>query len=297
MIGALRRGTARRLLDESRRTRAMIWVMAIMVFLSALASAFGLGMFAATNALDRQLAGRVTVQIVEPDARTRDAHATQLVAVLRARPGVARVREVDRAALATMLKPWLGDAGVDPDLPMPVMIDVDIKGASDAALADVERAANRIAPGQVRVDRHARWLAPVRGLVSALSWLAAALVLLIVSATATVVLLAARAGLDTHRNTIEVLHMLGSTDVQVARLFQRRIALETLIGGVLGTAAAALVALFLQAEIVALGSDMLAGVALAQRDWIALAVLPLLFVALATFAARTAVLRALGNTL
>jgi len=275
----------------------MIWVMAIMVFLTALATAFGLGMFAAANALDRQLAGRVTVQIVEPDARSRDAHVAQLVAALRIRPGVARVSEVDRAALAAMLKPWLGDAGLDPDLPMPAMIDVDLKDASDAALADVERTARRIAPNQVRVDRHARWLAPVREFITTLSWLAAAAVVLMVSATATVVLLAARAGLDTHRNTIEVLHMLGSTDVQVARLFQRRVALETLIGGVLGTAAAALVALLLQAEVASLGSDMLAGIALARSDWIALAVLPLLFVAIATFAARTGVLRALGKTL
>jgi len=296
MIAGLRRGTARAL-DESRRTRAMIWVMAIMVFLTALATAFGLGMFAAAKALDRQLAGRVTVQIVEPDARSRDAHAAQLVAALRARRGVARVHEVDRATLANMRKPWLGDAGLDPELPMPAMIDVDMTDTSDAALTDLERTANRIAPNQVRVDRPARWLAPVRGFISTLSWLAAALVLLMVSATATVVLLAARAGLDTHRNTIEVLHMLGSTDVQVARLFQRRVALETLIGGVLGTVAAALVALFLQVQLASLGSDMLARVMLAPRDWIALAILPPLFVALATFAARTGVVRALGKTL
>ena len=44
-------------------------------------------------------------------------------------------------------------------------------------------------------------------------------------------LLAARSGLDTHRDTIDVLHMLGSTDVQIARLFQRRIAFDTLFGG------------------------------------------------------------------
>jgi cell division transport system permease protein len=297
MIPFFRRGGARLLLDESRRTRAMVWIMAIMVFLTALAVAFGLGMFAAAGSLDRQLAGRLTVQIVEPDAQSRDTHAAQLVAALHARTSVARVTEVDRAELAAMLKPWLGDAGLDPDLPMPAMIDVDMKDGSDAALADVERVAQGIAPNMVRVDRHARWLAPVRSFVTTLSWLAAGLVVLMVSATAAVVLLAARAGLDTHRDTIEVLHMLGSTDVQVARLFQRRIAMETLIGGAIGAVAAALLAALLQSEIGALGSEMLSGAALSQRDWIVLAFLPLLFVALATFAARAGVLRALGKTL
>ena len=36
-----------------------------------------------------------------------------------------RADEVDRARLAELLRPWLGDAGLDPDLPMPAMIDVD----------------------------------------------------------------------------------------------------------------------------------------------------------------------------
>ena len=44
--------------------------------------------------------------------------------------------------------------------------------------------------------------------------------------------------LDTHRDTIEVIHMLGATDIQIARLFQRRIALDALLGGLVGTAGA-----------------------------------------------------------
>ena len=48
----------RRLLDEGRRTRAMTWIMSIMLFLTVLAGALGLGMLGATAQLDRQLSGR-----------------------------------------------------------------------------------------------------------------------------------------------------------------------------------------------------------------------------------------------
>jgi cell division transport system permease protein len=286
----------RRLLDESRRTRAMTWIMAIMVFLTVLAGALGLGMFAATAQLDRDLTGRLTVQIVEPDAQRRDSQTTATLAALRTLPGVTRAQEADRARLAELLKPWLGDAGLDPDLPMPAMIDVDMRGANNAAVASVEAAARRIAPG-ARVDRHAQWLSPVRTFMTTMSWLSVGLMLLIATATAAVVLLAARSGLDTHRDTIEVLHMLGSTDVQVARLFQRRIAFDTLMGGLLGTAGAMTLVWFLQSRMGALGSEMLAGVALQQRDWFLLLLLPLSFALLATVAARLAVLRALRNRL
>lgn len=283
----------RRLLDEGTPTRAMTWIMAIMLFLTVLAGALGLGMFAATAQLDRTLSGRLTVQIVEPIASLRDQQAAAMVASLARVPGVTQVREVDRAHLAELLKPWLGDAGLDPDLPMPAMIDVEARGGDFAA---IERAARRIAPG-ARVDRHAQWLSPVRSFMATMSWLAVALMLLIAGATSAVVLLVARAGLDTHRDTIDVLHMLGSTDLQIARLFQRRIAFDTLIGGLAGTAAALLLVWFLQGRLDAVGSEMLGGVALQQRDWFLLLLLPLAFALLATFAARIAVLRTLGKRL
>jgi cell division transport system permease protein len=91
--------------------------------------------------------------------------------------------------------------------------------------------------------------------------------------------------------------MLGSTDLQVARLFQRRIAFDTLIGGLGGTACALGLVWFLQSQFGALGSEVMAGVALEQRDWFLLLLLPIGFALLATFAARLAVLRALGKTL
>ncbi|WP_294334426.1 permease [uncultured Sphingomonas sp.] len=279
-----------RLLGQGQRSWVMAGIMAIMLFLTVLAGALGLGVARSANGLDRQLAGQLTVQLVETDVTVRDARAKALVAAIARVPGVTRVREADRAELAALLKPWLGDAGLDPDLPMPVLIDVT--GARDVT-APVTAAARAVAP-QVRVDSSARWLAPVRGLLSALFWVAIGLVLVIAAATAGVALLVARAGLDTHRDTIDVLHMLGSTDLQVARLLQRRIARDTLLGGAIGTLAAlALVALF-QTKLALLGSDVLGGATLAAIDWTLLLLLPIGFALLATVATRLTVLRTLG---
>jgi cell division transport system permease protein len=286
----------RRLLDESRRTRAMLWVMAIMLFLTVLAAALGLGMASASRTLDRQLAGRLTIQLVETDAARRDAGARRIAERVRALPGVERVAEVDRARLAELLQPWLGEAGLDVDLPMPAMIDVDLASGDAAAVARVRDAALAVAPA-ARVDRHAQWLSPVSNFLTTLTWFAAALVILMATATTIVVLLAARGGLDMHRDTIAVLHMLGSTDVQVARLFQRRIAFDTLLGGALGTVAALAMVWLLGQQAAGLGSELLGGVALAPLDWLLLLALPLAFALLALLAARVAVLGTLGKTL
>ncbi|MEN2787759.1 cell division protein FtsX [Sphingomonas qilianensis] len=286
----------RRLLDESRGPRTMMWIMAIMLFLTVLAGALGLATRSAVVLLDRQLAGRLTVQIIEPVTAKRDAEAEATLTAVRRLPDVARARMVDRAELAALLRPWLGADGADPDLPMPALIDVDMRRASDMAVARVAGAVAAVAPA-ARIDRQESWMSPVANFMTMVTGLAGAMVALMAAATAAVVILAARAGLETHRDTIEVLHMLGSTDSQVSRLFQRRIALDTLFGGVLGTVLAGSTVVLMGAQLGALGSDLLSGLTLASEDWILLALMPLAFALLATLAARVAVTGALGRIL
>jgi cell division transport system permease protein len=90
---------------------------------------------------------------------------------------------------------------------------------------------------------------------------------------------------------------MGSTDVQVARLFQRRIALDALFGGAIGLVAAALVLLAIGNRMGALGSELLGSAGLPVTSWIALASLPVAGVILAMLVARFTILRALGRLL
>ncbi|MCH4893477.1 permease [Sphingomonas sp. SFZ2018-12] len=286
----------RRLLDAGKQTRAMTWIMAIMVFLTVLAGALGLGMAGAARGLDRQLAGRLTIQIVEPRAEARDRATALLVRELGRMPEVVRAAEVDRRRLGELLRPWLGEAGLDGELPIPAMVDVDL-ASGDRAIVDQVEAAIRARVPDARVDRHARWLAPVRGFIATLGWLALGMIVLMALATAIVVLLAARAGLDTHRATIDVLHMLGATDRQVARLFQRRIAGQTLVGGLIGAVAALAVIAGLQWRLMTLGSELLGSAALGPGEWGLLALLPVAFSVMAMIAARLSVVATLRQQL
>ena len=116
-------------------------------------------------------------------------------------------------------------------------------------------------------------------------------------ATGAVVVLAARAAHDSHRGTIDVLHLMGATDVQIARLFQRRIGLDALFGGALGFTCALLVILLLGARLLATGSELLSAVQLPWTSWAVLAAIPMGCVLLARIAARWTVLRSLGRLL
>lgn len=283
-----------RLLDDARDGRAMTWVIAIMLFLTVLAAAVGLGMVNAAGALDRQLAGRLTVQVVTADPTQREADTSRVLTALAEMPAVRRATLVDRDRLDRLLRPWLGDSASDADVPVPALIDVDISVPSEESAARVAAAVRAVAP-DARADAQSRWLTPVADFMRTLIAAAAVLVLLMMTATLAAVLLAVRAGLETHRDTIAILHMLGSTDIQVARLFQRRIALDTLIGGVAGTLAAMVAVWLMVREMAGMGSDLVGGAVLGEGDWLILAILPLLFAGIATIAARFAVLRRLGR--
>ena len=286
----------RRVLDEASGVRAMTWVMAIMVFLTVLATALGLATLTARAMLDRQLAGRMTIQVVDGDPARRDAVAARVTARLKGLSDVARVRSVDDATLARLLEPWLGSEAGSTELPMPALIDVDLRSADPAAATRVAAAVRAVAPG-IAADRHERWMSPVSGVMTMLAALAGGLVLLMAVATGAVVLLAVRAALEAHRGTIEVMHMLGATDVQVARLFQRRLALVALVGGIGGGVAALAVAGLVGRRVEALGSELLGGVAMTGGDWVILALVPFGFVMLAMLTARRAVLTDLRRTL
>jgi cell division transport system permease protein len=285
----------RRLLPEGRAAGPMPWVIAIMMFLMVLAAAAGLGLRHSARSLTSELADRITIQISEANADAREAQARAVLSELNRLAGIAAVRRVEAGEIRALLAPWLGQSGLD-EVPLPALIDVDLLPSAHSRVDAITEAITRVAPA-ARIDDHAQWLAPLTGLIGSLKWLALALVLMMTAATAFTVVLAARAALNTHRATIDVMHLLGATDTQIAKLFQRRIALDALFGGFVGLAGACMVILLLGQRLGNVGSELMASVALPPAAWGVLAALPLVGALLATIAARLTVLNALRRIL
>lgn len=286
-----------RLLPEGRVAGPMPWIIAIMMFLTVLAAAAGLALGAAVRAMGADLAGRATVQVVEAEPQARDRLAMRVAGVLRRAQGVRTVAPVNPETLSDQLRPWLGQNAASGDLPIPALIDIELTpGDAGPKVDGLRRLLSRLSD-KLRIEPHAAFLQPIAGLLSALGWLAGGVVALMALATGAVVVLAARGAHDSHRVTIDVLHLMGATDVQIARLFQRRIGLDALLGAVAGFIAALIVILLLGARLMATGSDLLRAISLPPSSLLLLALLPTGGVILATVAARWTVLRALGRSL
>jgi cell division transport system permease protein len=278
----------------------MPWVIAIMVALTVIACAAGLALRNAANAASAELRGGVTVQIVEASPEQRARQAAEAVRRIGQMPDVRAVRLVPQAEIDGLIAPWLGDdaRGRDADaIPVPAMVDVRLASVASAARLDAIRLALRDAAPAARVDAQSTWLRPVLEAIESLQWLAVALVVLLAAALAAAVLLAVRSALGANRETIEVVHLLGGTDAQVARVFQRTTGIDAAGGGVLGLMLALVVILFLARRFASLGAGLVDQGSLGWLDWTALALVPLVAVALSMLTAWFTVTRTLRRML
>jgi cell division transport system permease protein len=278
----------RRLLGGSRFRGPTPWVIAIMSFSIMIIAATGLALADTAGALSRAIEARYAVEVPN-GGQNLDA----LVATLKAAPGVTSVEAVPQSEMRRTLERWLGSAAESADLPVPALVNFDARPGAD--IGAVRHRVQVIAPA-ARVSAHRDRVAPILNSMRAVQWIAFGLVVLLSAAAAAAVVLATRGALDTHRFTIEVMHGIGSTDLQVTHLFQRKIAIDALVGSLGGAAAGALVLLLL-ASGAAFAGQLMGGTKLSGVDFLILLLLPLALTALATWVARMAVLRALRETL
>ncbi|MCT2559945.1 cell division protein [Tsuneonella sp. YG55] len=289
---------AAQLVPHARLAGPMPWVIAIMVALTTIAAAGGLALSNLAETARGELSGAATVQIVEPLKSERDRQARAAEAALARLPEVSSIRVVPDRELDALLEPWLGSEGEGTDaVPVPALIDVELRGpANDARLAAIRGALAGPAPA-ARVDAQSAWLAPVFAAIRSLQFLALALVVLLAFTSSAAVLLAARSALGGNRGTIEIVHLLGGTDAQIARIFQRSVAFDAAAGGVVGLALGMAAIFVLGRQFSALDSGMVAGGGLGPVDWLLIATIPLAGVGIAMLTARLTVLGALRKML
>lgn len=278
----------RTLLGGGRLRGATPWVIAIMSFTIVIIAAAGLALANTAGIVAKAVESRYSIQV--PNGGR--AVGTLLQAI-RSSPGVISADAVPEGEMRRSLERWLGPEASSSELPVPALINFDLNPGADVRV--IQSRVETLAPG-ARLQAHRESLGPLLSSLRTLQWVALSLVLLLAGAAGAAVVLAARGALDTHRFTIEVMHGIGATDVQVTRLFQRKLAIDSFVGSVAGAIAAAFVLLLLDAGATFAG-ELTGGATLSTVDILVLVFLPLGLTGLATWVARMAVLAALRRAL
>jgi cell division transport system permease protein len=246
---------------------------------------------------NQSITGTLTVQI-PPAPRTGDSDpnrdADKVLGILKVHPAVASATPLSREQIVALLEPWLGSGDAISDLPLPQLIDVQLRPESRQSGPSVAAAVTKAVP-TAWVDDHRVWLSHVTSLAEGFGAISLVLMAIIAGALAFTVIFATRASLTEFMQTIEVLHLVGARDSYIAGQFARRALIEGVLGGMLGLvlfAPAFGVVIWLARRV---QTGVLPDVTLPVTLWVALAMLPLIAGVLSMLSAHLTVRRVLNG--
>ena len=212
--------------------RALWVVLVIMALLAGAALLFARGAMRLSGDWQAQLTNVISVQIPLDSAdqwepRMKGARTV----LLESLPG-ADVEIIERADARALVQPWLGNAELPDDLPIPGLLSVTFgkQQVSARALETTLRERGIIA----NVDDNMRYADGLRATARRLVGIGAGLLGLVLGAGLAVNIFATRAGMNAQRDIIRVLVQVGASDRFVAKLFTGQAARRGALGAAIG---------------------------------------------------------------
>ena len=224
--------------------RSLIIVLSIMAFLATLALLFSLSADRLRKNWQGELGRSVTVQIMVDNPELRDAKIETALSALKTALPKASIIAMSQTESQALLKPWLGNLDLPEDLPLPVLISLELEDGERLS-PDTLTAALGEEGLIAEVDDHSRWSDQIgrsgRGLRAA----AMGLLALIFGASIAVSSFATQAALSAQSVVIRVLVQVGAEDGFIAKLFIRQAGMRGLKGGIIGVILGTITAVFL----------------------------------------------------
>ena len=279
--------------DKDDHSRFLPWLIAFMVFLAVLALSGMLVLEATAMKWDKGVTGTLSIQIKPgKDEREDKYRQGEVLRFLETIPEIDHFAPLSGDKMLLLLEPWLGTGLSAEDLPLPLLIDVELKPDADL---DVNVFRKRLAariPG-VEVDDHRVWLERFVNLIRSVEAVATAVLIFIGLATVGTVIFTTRTGLAIHRGAIEVLHLIGARDSYIAGQFAARAGNLGIRGGLIGLCLSLPTLYVIGNMAKKMEENMLPELSLEPQNWMVIAALPLLVSLIARFTAHITVIRML----
>ena len=273
-------------------------IVAVMSFLACLALGGVLTLSRMASQWTDGLSSSATVQLLPSSQISPEDQVKEALSVVSQWPGIMSAKALSRGEANALLEPWLGKGNVLDDLPAPRLIEVTLKPGQPVELAGLALKLADTVPG-AQLDDHTRWNAELAGFAASSAAIGWSMLLLIALATLAIIVFATQAGLRTHREIVEVVHMIGARDVFIAKEFQGHFLWLGIRGGIIGLVIA-IVTLFGSSLFWVSRESPVAGQYLPQLMgspfyYLWLILVPLIMGVIAMMTARFTVLRVLGR--
>ena len=213
--------------------RALIFVIAIMTFLSCLTLGAVTLVRGAAATWEGQISREATIQIKPADGLDMEQALKSAQEIALRFKGVTGASIVDREATARLLEPWLGK-GLDIDeLPVPRLVVVTIDTARPPDFASMRNLIKAQIPS-ASLDDHRSWVDRLIAMAHMTVTIGVAVLALMLSATVLSVVFATRGAMAGNGHIIEVLHFVGADARFIAAEFRGHFLMMGLKGAAAG---------------------------------------------------------------
>lgn len=225
--------------------RSLMWVIAIMGFLSCLTAGAVYMINDSATAWLRGVASEVTVQVApEGGSEQTEKRSQDVVKFLTGQNGVRAVSLLTIDQSAELIEPWLGQVSAIQDLPFPRLISVEIDRDNPPDVATLRAALINKFPS-ASLDDHRTWQQQIRRVTGSLALGGFVVIILMAAATVGIIVSAARSAIASNRDIVEVLNFVGAEERFIARQFELHFLKLGIRAGIVGAVAAAIVFLIL----------------------------------------------------
>ena len=196
-------------------------IMTIMVYLATLAMALQATISSTSMGWDQKQQGRFTIEFPQQGEENITLLEGQIKLTLTALASMEEIQEAARlpdSEIAHLLQRWIADPEMVKALPLPTLIDVQVKPDKNISADLIRQRLSSITPN-VRVNDHADWLMQMHNIMLALALLGWILLTLTAVALIIAINLICRAVMAVEQKTIELMHVMGATDKTIADTF------------------------------------------------------------------------------
>ena len=235
-----RRRTAPIVPEQNIAGRALIFVIAIMTFLSCLTLGAVSLVRDTASMWESQISREATIQIRPREGLDMEQALGDASRLALGFAGVRTATVVDREATSRLLEPWLGTGLNIDDLPVPRLVVVTIDESNPPDFGSMRSLlASEIATSSL--DDHRTWVDRLVAMARTTVTIGLAVLVLMLSATVLSVVFATRGAMAGNGHIIEVLHFVGAEARFIAAEFRRHFLLTGMKGALVGGVLAMLV--------------------------------------------------------
>tara|TARA_R110002050_G_scaffold247224_1_gene385030 strand:- start:4191 stop:5090 length:900 start_codon:yes stop_codon:yes gene_type:complete len=282
--------------------RFVPWIVALMVYLATISLTVAFVVSSLISRWDTGFTARLSVEIPAQNAfdPDRDWEMTkirgQVAQILLRTPGVGTVRTLSKNEVLSTLEPWLGQGDDLSDLPLPTLLEVEVKDRDIVDISLMKQNLSEVMPG-IMVEDHLGWQSGILDLAHSAQIIGFLIVTMIILAAVSTIAFTSQTSLIIHRNVIEVLYLVGATDDYIAKQFQYHALRVGLRGGTVGFLMASVTFVVLKFFAKDLDTTLLNEVISNSALWSVALLVPLFVTAFMMMAARLSVRLALKYVL